>query len=166
MDYFCQQCAAKPGWEFDEKNSFRHACQRCFQHKPCNDYHYKTGRPKAYAAPKPKELVPNQVNAQAQVDLPRAKPAPAPTPVPVYEVDAPDSKPIANKEMEDCKPAEAAPVEPPAPVAAAPSAAVVDNRTEADKALDALQPNRPGVRLETRQGRPGTNPVAGNGKRQ
>jgi hypothetical protein len=125
MDYFCKECAARPGWEFKEDAAFRHACQRCFQFKPCNDYAYKTGRKNTAPAPLPKDLVPKDHPLSAQYQssecsLPKANLVP-PTPVPVYPVAPPNVDPS-------------------------------DTRTEADKALDALQPNRPGIKLHTTGG--------------
>jgi hypothetical protein len=109
MDYFCQACAARPGWEFDAAVAFRHSCQRCFQMKECNDYGYKTGRTKPSAAPLPKDLVKSQVNPHAEVALPKVK---------------------GHKEAPPKKAAEAV------------------GESEADKALAAVQPNRPGIKME------------------
>lgn len=145
MDYFCEACAAKPGWAFDATKAFRHSCQRCFQHRPCNDYSTKKPKVHVEAAPAAKDIVHTQINAQAEVKLPQAKGV-QPVPVPVYEVQPPETKP----EPAAVKPApkfEAAPVDE-APCAVPTPDTLPDNRNETDKLLDALQPNRPGVKLE------------------
>lgn len=107
MDYFCKECAAKPGWAFDDAAAaiVQHACQRCFQHRPCNDFAHKTGSRKQAPAPHPKTLVKAQESAHAQVDLPKAK----------------------RMVLED------------------------ENKNDTDKVLDAIQPNRPGIKLETKK---------------
>jgi hypothetical protein len=79
VNIFCQVCAAKPGWEFKQEYVVMHSCGRCMLHRPCN--HYQGGKPvhesvvKAaanIAAPTPKQLVKQQINSQAEVNLPRA----------------------------------------------------------------------------------------------
>lgn len=73
MDIFCQDCASKPGWPFDFEKMFRHACQRCFMLRPCNDYGWKTGKKPLHQAPSRNEMVPIAPNANAQAELPQAK---------------------------------------------------------------------------------------------
>lgn len=148
MDYFCQECAKKPGWEFDSKKAFRHACQRCFRSLPCNDYGHKKQKVVVAPAPAPKDIVHTQVNSQAEVKLPKAKGTPAPVPQPVYPVDPPaEAKPELRPEPKPEPKFEATPdAEAPCPVPA--PLAPPDNRNETDKMLDSLQPNRPGVKLE------------------
>lgn len=139
MDYFCSDCAAKPGWVFEHRVAFQHSCQRCFRNRPCNDY-TKKDAPKVSHAPAPKDLVRDAVNAQSEVTLPRAKGVPQ-VPVPVYPVEPPTPVGATSDAPQpdmDAAPCEA-PVIPKAP----------DTRNEADKALDAIQPNRPGVKFKT-----------------
>lgn len=116
MDYFCQQCSAKPGWPWDETNGkfFHHACQRCFQYKPVQDFAWKTGRKKIDVAPKPNEIVSKNVAEHAECKLPPAK-GTTPVPVPVY--------PVANP----------------------------NQKNEVDMAIDAVQPNRPGIKMEVKR---------------
>jgi hypothetical protein len=137
MNYFCSECAAKPGWHFDHRISFQHSCQRCFRNRPCNDY-TKSDAPKVSHAPAPKELVRDAVNPHAEVNLPKAK-GHVPTPQPVYPV--PPPTPIGA--TSDCPNPDVAPCAPPV-IPQGP-----DLRNEVDKALDAVQPNRPGVKLES-----------------
>lgn len=131
MDYFCRECSSKPGWEWNDAKVIMHSCQRCFQMKQCNDYGYRKPKTVTSAAPDPKSLVATNINQHAQVDLPRAKGVQPPMPQPVYEVEPPV---------------------PSAPQVVAPAPIVnagPDERNDVDKALDAVQPNRPGVRLNT-----------------
>lgn len=133
MDIFCQFCASKPGWPWDATKVIQHTCQRCFQFKPCNDYSWRKAVVNAGPAPSPKDLVPKGINPQAQCDLPKAKVVQVP-PVPVYPVEPPQE---AKAAVLDCSlplPGKPFPGEP--------------DRTEVDMALDALQPNRPGIKLQ------------------
>ena len=75
MDIFCEQCAAGPAWPFHASKAFRHACQRCFQYKPCNDYAWKTGR-KAFVAPNKNQAAPKNINPDAETSLSKVTPKP------------------------------------------------------------------------------------------
>lgn len=138
MNYFCSECSAKPGWHFDHTKAFQHSCQRCFRNRPCNDY-TQPSKPKESPAPAPKDLVREAINSQSEVNLPRAK-GHVPPPQPVYPVDPPGFKPDHSGPVH----IEEVPLVPP-PVIPAPP----DTRNEADKALDAIQPNRPGIKMKT-----------------
>lgn len=131
MDYFCQQCSAKPGWPWDEEKAFQWSCQRCFRNLPCNDYGWRKPKVNQSAAPRPKDLVATQINSHAQVDLPRAKGTPiAPIPVVVVE------------EIAVAKVSDLLPVDPP-------GIPQEDTLSEADKAIAATQPNRPkGIQMQ------------------
>lgn len=138
MDYFCEQCAKKPGWHFDPAKTFQHSCQRCFQNRPCNDYAHKKQKQHMAPAPKPTELVAKEVPVHIDIPLPRPKVVGAPVPVkeeikPEEVIDESEAVVVEQQFGE-------APVAPVLP----------DTRSEADKALDAVQPNKPGIKLETK----------------
>lgn len=150
MDYFCQQCSAKPGWPWDAAKAFQHSCQRCFRNLPCNDYAWRKPHVTQSPAPKPTDLVKEQINAHSQVDLPRAKGTPAPAPIPVYEATPPEEPKWNDPETRRVAPAqESVPTQPIAPAQPPTHPTQVDTRNDADKALDAVQPNRPGIKLQS-----------------
>lgn len=118
MDIFCEPCAAKPGWPFDHAKVIRHACQRCFLLRPCNDYAWKTGRKTIGASLLTKDVAPTNINEAAQTDLPKATPV-VQEPIKVVVVEGTREATVAPKPESD-----------------------------ADKMLETIYPNRPGIKLE------------------
>lgn len=151
MNVFCEACAKKPGWDFKAEYVVMRSCMRCLLHRPCN--HYVDKKPvhesmvvkHSAPAPLPKDLVKDQVNPHAEATLPKAKV----TGVPPVPADAPVAVPqqgVVPAEHEAAVKAEAAVAAPLLP--SVPSAKA---ETEADMALNTLQPNRPGIKLETKR---------------
>lgn len=160
LNAFCEACAKKPGWDFKVEYVVQRSCMRCMLHRPCNFYvdkkpvHESVAMEKhhAEAAPKPKDLVKEQVNPHAECKLPPATGYGMPTPpaAPAPSAPAEQAEPAVPAQGAVVAQSEAAVKEEAAKAPEpAPGTPATKPQTDADKMLEALQPNRPGVRLET-----------------
>jgi hypothetical protein len=126
LNAFCESCAKKPGWDFSHHLVVMRSCMRCMLHRPVN--FYVAGKPVA------------ESDAHAAH---HGSPAPQPK-------DLVKSQVNQHAEVNLPKAKGSTVVPPPSTPATASNPVPPGEMTEADKALEAIQPNRPGVKLETK----------------
>jgi hypothetical protein len=139
MDIFCQICSGKAQWPWDVTKVINHSCQRCFQVVACNDFSWRKPKQNVSAAPRPKDLVASPTE-HVDIPLPKAKGSIIDQmKAEILDKQAALGEPVVTvPEVIDVKP-EPIPVKP------------ADGKNSTDKMLDALQPNRPGIKLESRR---------------